>query len=258
MEEETRAGTTTSAPTWRRIPWAVPSGRRLRFWPAVPEALLLGALLLSFGGGQIVGYVGFAKATTILGAPIVASYVLAAVVAVAYGVALIVTARARSTKRMPRLMAGLVGTPAARIWYGLAYVISPLIAWGVSFNLSPTATTQYRSVLWFAAPLAAIVCIISARICSDRDAKRAVLTGTAPGYLLSPDRTWWRKGETWASVNDRVWWNGDVWVRAEADAPDDALRSPDGNYWWTGSFWCPMPPIPKRRRGVSRTSVSTF
>jgi hypothetical protein len=218
----------------------------------------LAALFLSCTGAQIVGDVGFAAATDFLGVPIVASYVVASVVAVAYGVALIVTARAPQTRLVPWLMAGLVGNRAARVWYGLVYVIPPLIAWGVSFGLRPTATTQYRSAFWLAAPLTALGCILCARSSSNLDAKRAVMTGAAPSYELSADGTWWRNGDAWASVIDRVWWNGSGWVETTAEVPADALKSPDGNYWWTGTSWCAMPPIPKRRQRAPRVSAASF
>jgi len=251
MDAERDPSTVPTGSMWRRIPWAVPNGRRLRFWAALPEGLVLGALLLSLAGGQILGYEGFPVATAVLGVPIVASYVVAAVVAVAYGIALIVTAHTPRPRPRPPLMAGLVGNPAARRWYGLSYAIPPLIAWGVSFTLRPTATSENLTLLWYAAPVTAVACVLLARSAANRDPKRAVLTGRAPSYEMSPDRTWWRKRDTCASINDRVWWNGATWVRATAEVPDDALRSPDGNYWWTGSSWCPMPPIPRHRKGAA-------
>ncbi|MGD0195598.1 MAG: hypothetical protein ABSC35_12135 [Candidatus Dormibacteria bacterium] len=245
--------------SWRRIPWGVPEGRkRLRFWSALPGTLLLACLFLSFSGAQIVGYEGFARATAILGVQVVYAYVVAAIAAVAYGLALLATAVAPRIRLMPRAPAGLTGNTVARIWYGLAYLIPPLIAWGVSFTLRPTETTGYRSLFWLAAPLIMLTCVLFARSYSNRDAKRAVLAGQAPTYEMSPDGTWWRKSDRWASVSDHVWWNGSAWTLAEAEAPEDAVRTPDGHYWWSGSFWCPMPPLPKRTKQAANPRAATF
>jgi hypothetical protein len=213
---------------------------------------------LSISGGQIVGNEGLSTAVAYLGAAIVAGYVIAGFLAVAYGAALTVMARGRHPKPTSPV-AGFTATPAAKRWYGVAFIIPPALAWGVSFMFHPTsAATENLALLWLAAPGTFVVCMLFARAYSNRDVKRAILTGAAPGYVMSPDRGWRRKGDSWASVNDRVWWNGYAWVRAAAEVPDDALRSPDGNYWWTGSFWCPMPPLPKRRKDAPRAAAATF
>jgi hypothetical protein len=47
MEAERHPSTDPTGSSWRRIPWAVPAGRRLRFLPALPEGLVFGALMLS-------------------------------------------------------------------------------------------------------------------------------------------------------------------------------------------------------------------
>ena len=259
MDAESHAGPSAgSATRWRHVPWSVPYGRRVAGWKALPLALLYGALIFSLAGGQTIGIEGFSSAIAILGLPIVASYVLAAVAAVGYGCYVLATAHLPRKKPVAPFIAGLVGNPVARRWYGLAYVITPLIAWGAPFAFRPTASTDYFAALWLAAPLAAVGCILLARGYSNRDVKRAVLADRAPRYEMSPDGTWWRKGNDWASVGDRVWWNGDAWISAGAEAPHDALRSPDGNYWWTGASWCAMPPTPKRAKNAPRASATSF
>ena len=247
-----------SAMRWRRIPWSVPDGRRVWGWKALPEALLFGALFLSFGGGETFAYEGFATPIAILGIPIFASYVVAAIAVVTYGGYVLATAHVLWARPTSALLVGLVGSPAARRWYGAAYVIPPLIAWGGGFAVWHLADAQLAAIVELAAPAAVVVCILLARGYSNRDVKRAVLAGQAPRFEMSPDGTWWRKGDDWASVNDRVWWNGNAWIGAAADVPDEALRSPDGNYWWTGASWCAMPPIPKRPRRAPRASVTSF
>jgi tetratricopeptide (TPR) repeat protein len=48
-----------------------------------------------------------------------------------------------------------------------------------------------------------------------------------PPPILSPDR--------------RYWWDGSVWLNADASAPTNAARSSDGNWWWDGTEWRPVP-----------------
>jgi hypothetical protein len=78
MEAETGAGLVPSSTTrWRRIPWGVPVGRKPRFRQAFPSALAIGLLFLAIGSGLSIASVGLSTALAILGAPIVAIYVIA-------------------------------------------------------------------------------------------------------------------------------------------------------------------------------------
>jgi hypothetical protein len=170
-----------------------------------------------------------------------------AVLATAYGAAFILTARRPWPTKPEGFWGGLTATPAAKLWFGLAFALPESFAWGILSWLHPTSTaTQYLAILWFLAPGTFLVCAFVAHAYSIRDVKRTILAGLAPSYVMSPDGGWWRNGDTWASVTDRIWWNGSAWVNAAAAVPEDALRSPDGNYWWTGTSWCAMPPRTRR------------
>ncbi len=243
MDAETHSGLVApSGARWRRIPWAIPTGRRPRFWRTVATALPFGALWGSIGAAPTVG-----DTAAVLGTPYVAVDVAMAVLATAYGVAFIVTARRRWPTKPDGFWIGLIATPAAKIWFGLSFVIPEVLAWGITSWLHPTSlATEYLAPLWFLAPVAFLVCTFVAYAYSNRDVKRTIRAGLAPSYLMSPDGIWWRNADAWMSVTDRVWWNGSAWVSATAAVPDNALRSPDGNYWWTGSAWCAMPPRARR------------
>jgi hypothetical protein len=242
MDAETHPGLAPPGARWRRVPWKVPTGRRPRFWPSVPHALVFGALFGSVDAAPMVRV-----AAAVLGTPYVAVDVTMAVLATAYGLAFIVTARKPHRGQSDGYWQGITATPAAKIWFGLAFVIPESVAWGISSWLFPgVGPTVYGAILWGLPAGIFVVCVIVALSYSNRDVKRAILAGLAPSYVMSPDGTWWRKADTWLSVTDRVWWNGNAWVSAVATAPDNALRSPDGNYWWTGSAWCAMPPRARR------------
>ncbi len=243
MDAETHLGLVAPPRArWRRVPWRVPTGRRPRFWPRVPHALAYGVLLASLFEAPA------ARVTAaVLGTPFVAVDVTLAVLATAYGLAFIVTAGRPHPAQSHVFWQGLTATPAAKLWLGMAFVIPESLAWGVSSWLFPTTgPTAYGAILWWLPASTFVVCLFIANAYSNRDVKRTILAGLAPSYVMSPDGTWWRNADTWMSVTDRMWWNGNVWVSATAAVPDNALRSPDGNYWWTGSAWCAMPPRAQR------------
>ena len=242
MDAETHPGLVAPpGARWRRVPWKVPPGRRPRFWQVLPYALSVGALIGSVGAAPTVRVTA-----TVLGAPYVAVDVAMAVLATAYGLAFIVTARRPHRMQSDGLL-GLTANPAAKLWFGLAFVIPESLAWGSSSWLFPlSGPNVYQAILWWLPTVPFFVCIFVALNYSNRDVKRTVIAGLAPSYLMSPDGTWWRNADTWMSVADRNWWNGSAWVSAVAAVPEDALRSPDGNYWWTGSAWCAMPPRARR------------
>ena len=242
MDVETHPGLVAPpGARWRRVPWKVPPGRRPRFWQVLPYALSVGALIGSVGAAPTVRVTA-----TVLGAPYVAVDVAMAVLATVYGLAFIVTARRPHRMKSDGLL-GLTANPAGKLWFGLAFVIPELLAWGISSWLFPLSGPDvYQAILWWLPTVPFFVCIFVALSYSNRDVKRTVIAGLAPSYLMSPDGTWWRNADTWMSVADRNWWNGSAWVSAVAAVPEEALRSPDGNYWWTGSAWCALPPRARR------------
>lgn len=239
MDAETHPGLVAPARArWRRVPWTIPKGRRPPFWRGLPYALAIGALFGSVAGAPTVH-----STAAVLGATYVAVDVAMAVLATAYGLAFVATARRLHPRQPDGYLLGITATPAAKLWFGLAFVIPEALAWGVSSWLFPTTgPTVYGAILWWLPASTFVVCIFIAHAYSNRDVKRTVIAGLAPSYAMSADGTWWRKADTWMSATDRVWWNGNAWVSATAAVPDNALRSPDGNYWWTGSAWCAMPP----------------
>lgn len=154
-------------------------------------------------------------------------YISAAILAIAYGAA--VVAAARGSRLSPVWMfPGLGANPTAKRWYGLAFVIPGPIAWGALAVVHPAPPAPYLLLSWFLAPASVVGCLLLARASTNRSVKRAILTGSAPSYLISPDARWW--------------WNGDTWAGVGVTAPEGALRSPDDNYWWTGRSWLAMPP----------------
>lgn len=250
MDAGTHSGLVTPSPArWRRVPWTVPYGRRPRFFPVLPHALALGALF-----GSIYSAPTARNAVAVLGAPYVAFDVTTTLLATAYGLAFVVTARRPHPRQPDGYLLGITATPAAKLWFGLAFVIPESLAWGVNSWLFPTSgPATYWAILWWLPAGTFVVCMFVAHAYSNRDVKRVILAGLAPSYAMSPDGSWWLNGDTWASVADRVWWNGNAWVSAAAVVPEDALQSPDGNYWWTGSSWCAMPP---RARGSSKLTTT--
>jgi len=80
--------------------------------------------------------------------------------------------------------------------------------------------------------LPTIGCLLLARVRSNRDVKRTIQAGLAPTYSVSRDSCWW--------------WDGTQWLKTVEAVPDDALRSPDGDDWWTGRTWIAVPRGPSR------------
>jgi hypothetical protein len=220
---------------WRRPPWSVPSGRIPSFRRRLMDTLPLSALWLSVMGSFVGGLnvfqpgrdfgSGFPAGALYFSAAI--PYISAAMLAPAYGIAIIISARGPHLKPV-WLFPGSTGTPAAKVWYGLAFVIPGAIVWGLALAIRPTPGTAYLLFLWFSAPISFAGCMDLARIYSNRPVKRAITAGLAPSFYISLDGCWW--------------WNGATWLSATAVTPESALRSPDGNYWWTGNYWVPLPP----------------
>jgi hypothetical protein len=158
---------------------------------------------------------------------------------VGYGLAIIATARRPRVRLMMRDW-GLAGSPAAKVWFGLAYVLplaGSLAAGRVLLSaflgagpFSEVATAPLSWLLHLVGPAAFALCLILARVCSRRPIKNAILDGRAPSFKISNDRAWW--------------WDGAAWAHVSIAAPESALRSPDTNYWWTGKDWIPLPPRP--------------
>jgi hypothetical protein len=218
---------------WRRPPWSVPSGRRPSFRRRLRDVLPVGLLWTSVMGSFVLGLnvlpgaevgAGFPAALYISG---VILYIGAAILAPAYGIAIIISARSPHLKPV-WLFPGIAETPTAKVWYGLAFVIPGAIVWGVALAIRPTPATAYLLALWLLAPVSFAGCLDLARAYSNRSVKRAIIAGLAPSFYISADGRWW--------------WNGDTWLSVAAAVPEGAFRSPDGNYWWAGSFWFPMPP----------------
>ncbi|MGD0448987.1 MAG: hypothetical protein ABSB36_10340 [Candidatus Dormibacteria bacterium] len=154
---------------------------------------------------------------------------------VGYGLAIIATARLPRVRLLMRDW-GLGGSPAAKVWLGLAYVLplagSLVVGWTLrgAGPLSTFATSPLFSFAGLLGPVAFVICLVLARICALRAVKHAILNGRAPSFTISSDEAWWWDGEAWTNVADA--------------APESALRSPDTNYWWTGQDWFPLPPRP--------------
>jgi hypothetical protein len=221
---------------WRRPPRSVPSGRIPSFRRRLRDTLPLSVLWLSVIGSFVLGLnvlqpgadfgAGFPAGALYFSGAIL--YISAAILAPAYGIAIIISARGPHLKPV-WLFPGIAETPTAKVWYGLAFVIPGAIVWGLALAIRPTTpATAYLLFLWFLAPVSFAGCLDLARAYSNRSAKRAIIAGLAPSFYISADGRWW--------------WNGDTWLSVAAAAPEGALRSPDGNYWWAGSFWFPMPP----------------
>jgi hypothetical protein len=133
------------------------------------------------------------------------------------------------------------GTPGARVWLGLAIVLSGVLGGIAAGFVPPAADDQGWFAFFYFSPLVvAIGCLLTAYLVSMRPIKATIVAGLAPTFVTSPDYLWW--------------WDGRQWFGAPSVAPLDALRSPDGNYWWTGDHWSPMPAFPPRK---PRRSPST-
>lgn len=219
------------APAWCRPPLAVPAWRRPGSWRGFA---MLGVLLFfyvySVAGGTL---------TSVPGMPWPADlpYLVICAGGAGYGLAVIATAGRTGVRLMMRDW-GLGGSPAAKVWFGLAYVLplagSFVAGWvlRVAGPSSTVATMPLSTLVGLLGPAAFVICLILARVCSLRPVKRAILDGRAPSFSISGDRAWW--------------WDGDAWASVFVSAPQSAQRSPDDNYWWAGQGWLPLPPRPWR------------
>ena len=214
-----------SVKVWHPPPWTVPPGRKPSYGRRLLEILPVLALSQVIPGSIIVG----SPASGYLGPGPRGLYLSLGIVVAAYGIVMIATARGSHFKPL-WVFPGLVATPSATIWYGLAFLLPDAAVWSgalVSRLVSPASPIVPIMCLALPLPIWA-ACILLARASSNRPIKRAIITGAAPSYQTAAE--WW--------------WNGEIWLSAAAEAPESALRSPDGNYWWTGAVWFPMPPQP--------------
>jgi hypothetical protein len=228
---------TAPAAAWRRPPLSVPAGRS----PSSGRSLAILGVLFFF----YVYYVAGSATASILAAEVSASWsgivwpaalplLVICVAGVGYELAVIATA-GRPRVRLTMRDWGLGGSPAAKVWLGLAYLL-PLAASLVAdrvFLAAPLAGAVFSPLSWLVrwlGPAAFAICLILARVCSLRAVKHAILNGRAPSFRISSDEAWWWDGQAWTNVSDA--------------APETALHSPDDNYWWTGQDWIPLPPRP--------------
>jgi hypothetical protein len=229
---------------WRSPPWSTPGGRRPRFRQMLRSGLGVDALYVAASSGV---YLTTAKTSWTFGdtRPFSIFFVGIAGLAFAYGITVILMS-GRRRGVVPSWL-GLNVNRNARAWFGLAIVI-PLVIGGVgALSFSPPSdppTTQGQllfTVFFFAPAVIAAGCVVLSRACSYRPIKKAIVSGAAPSYVVSPDHCWW--------------WDGAQWARASAAAPSHALRSPDGNYWWTGRDWCALPPFAWRAPRGSQSAT---
>jgi len=222
---------------WLAPPWSVPSGRKpsyrriyLKFTP------LWAVLVAPFGIWPLI--------QTVRGidlwseGPFAVFYSGLAASALAYGLYAIATARNLRLKTV-WAFPGLTATPYATVWYGLAFALPVAIEIGVVAFVLVTRSwySGAESLVWAAWPVMA-ACMLMARRASNAPVKQTILSGQAPSYLVS---TGW----------PRWWWNGSEWVGFHAAAPEDAVRSPDGNYWWCGTYWVALPRFDAPSRAVA-------
>ena len=92
----------------------------------VPGSVVFGALIFSWVGGASLPYLSRAYQI---------GYFSAVAIALAYGVAIIVFARRPKVKPVVRV--GLSTTPAARRWYGLAFVAPALLGLSIASSFTP-------------------------------------------------------------------------------------------------------------------------
>jgi hypothetical protein len=210
---------------WTRSPWRAPPGRR----PTVPRLLLsavpVGLVASAWNAWPLLaGSPGEPLAWRII--PLVLSGI-----ALVYGVALVSTSR---RLRMPlRPVWQGAGTDSAAIaLYGLAFIASIAVGYARGLIANPASAVPAEMMLWCAAPV--VFCVFSgiSVTLGQRGVKRLIVSGRAPSYVMSQD------GQSWL--------DGDDWTSVYLAAPRDAVRSPDGNYWWTGRWWAALPSRPRR------------
>jgi hypothetical protein len=226
-----------AAVKWLAPPWSVPAGRKPTYRRRLAEiAPLWAAWAAPIGALPLILAVrgvdpGFE--------PLALVYAGLAVSALAYGVYSIATAQSHPRKTV-WMFPGLTGTRTATIWYGLVFVLPVAIEIGVvAFVLVTESSYSAAAELFvFAGWPVMVACALVARRASNEPVKQTILSGLAPSYILSTEWPRW-------------WWDGSEWVGFGAAAPDDAVRSPDGNYWWSGAHWVALPPLDKLRRAVA-------
>ncbi|HXC77430.1 MAG TPA: permease prefix domain 1-containing protein, partial [Candidatus Acidoferrum sp.] len=173
---------------WRRPPWSVPSGRIPSFRRRLRDTLPLSVLWLSVIGSFVLWSTvhqpvadfgaGFPAALYI---SVVILYISAAILAPAYGIAIIISARGPHLKPV-WLFPGIAETPTAKVWYGLAFVIPGAIGWGLALAIRPTPSTAYLLALWLLTPVSFAGCLDLARAYSNRSVKRAIIAGLVPSF----------------------------------------------------------------------------
>jgi hypothetical protein len=218
---------TARAAVWCRPPRSAPEGRS----PSSARSLAILGVLAFFYVYAVAG----GTLASVPGIPLPAGlpYLVICAVGVGYGLAVMASAGRPRVRLMMRDW-GLGGSPAAKVWLGLAYVLPLAGSFVASWVLrtagpfSAVATTPLSLLVGMLGPAAFVICVILARVSSLRAVKDAILDGRAPSFTVSSDRAWW--------------WDGEAWTNVSAAAPESALRSPDTNYWWMGRDWVPLPP----------------
>ncbi len=236
---EVGAGLSRSAPgaaVWRRPPFAWPAGRG----PSSARTLaIIGVLFLFYlyylAGGALAG--GMLASWSGIIWPAALPFLVICAAGVGYGLAVIATAGRPRVTLMLRDW-GLGGSTAAKVWFGLAYILPLAVSLATGWVIGPAgpssavATPPLSWLVELVGPAAFAVCLILARVCSLGPVRRAIVAGQAPSFKVWEDRAWW--------------WDGGAWADWSVAAPESALRSPDGNYWWSGQGWLPLPPRPQR------------
>lgn len=216
---------------WRRPPLAVPAWRR----PSSGRGFaMLGVLFLFY-----VYWVAAGTLASLPGLPWPAGLPFLVICAggVGYGLAIIATA-GRPRVRLVMRDWGLGGSPAAKVWFGLACVLPFAMSLAAGWMLRPAGPFSAAAAVplsWLVGLLglvAFVICLVLARVSALGPVKRTILDGRAPSFEISADAG--------------SWWDGEAWTSVLVSAPESALRSPDGNYWWAGDGWLPLPPRPQR------------
>lgn len=207
-----------------RPPWKVPDGRALSFWAAFAQVGLPILIVVFAVNPWFPDYPPD---------PVRIAVGCVGALSVLYGLLVIAIPRRR---RFTLAWIRDSGSRAPAVLFGTAWILPPIVGRGIPFLFS---AAPWELLYWL--PAVAIMlwcmCSLGARVSSDRAAKRTILAGKARNFVLSTDRA--------------RWWDVDHWVHSRQAAPPDALHSPDGNYWWAGSAWLPMPPGRRTRNNLS-------
>jgi hypothetical protein len=245
------------SPRWLPPPWGIPSGRKPAGGRRLIELVPVLGTWFSVSITWIVAWPPAIDQSLVVIHTVMAVLAgLGAILAVGYGTLIIATARRPRVKPV-WVFPGLTSTPTAARWYGSAF-LSPLApVWAIALvaHFAPIASptpTSPPSALFdivgfslsfgpFFAMLCFLGCGLLGRRAANRPIKQAILSGLAPSYPMAPGLNYWWDGTDWRSVAD--------------SAPEGALRSADGHYWWTGGYWVPMPPA-RRRTKPLKASVA--